>query len=122
GQSGGNNVCLTQLPAGLNPSAVQLQVFGIPINSASNGDIEILPQGSTFGSTATLVYLGSNLFTSASTTARINLSNNQIGVQVRGGGANVAIDVAGYFKAPSGTVQPSGILWVAPSGGNYTSI
>ena len=80
GQSGGNNVCLTQLPAGLNPSAVQLQVFGIPINSASNGDIEILPQGSTFGSTATLVYLGSNLFTSASTTARINLSNNQIGM------------------------------------------
>jgi hypothetical protein len=27
---GGNNVCLTQLPAGLDPSAVQLQVFGMP--------------------------------------------------------------------------------------------
>src|SRR5205085_2191729 len=94
---GGNGVCLTQLPGGLNPSAVQLQVFGIPINGGSSGDVEILPQGSTFGSTATLVYLGNVLLTSASTTARINLANNQIGVQVRGGGANVAIDVVGYF-------------------------
>jgi hypothetical protein len=96
---GGNGVCLTQLPAGLNPSALQLQVFGIPINSSANGDVEVLPQGSTFGSTATLVYLGNILFTSASTTARINLVNNQIGVQVRGGGAHVAIDVVGYFKS-----------------------
>src|SRR5438874_4511919 len=48
---GGNGVCLTQLPVGLNPSAVQLQVFGIPIDSGSSGDIEILPQGSTFGAT-----------------------------------------------------------------------
>jgi endosialidase-like protein len=99
---GGNGVCLSQLPAGLNPSAIQLQVFGIPINSGANGDVEILPQGSSFGSTATLVYLGNILFTSASTTALINLANNQIGVQVRGGGAHVAIDVVGYFKAPSG--------------------
>ena len=98
---GGNGVCLTQLPAGLNPSAVQLQVFGIPVGGAS-GDIEILPQGSTFGSTATEVFLGTELITSASTTSRINMANNQIGVQVRGGGANVAIDVVGYFKAPSG--------------------
>jgi hypothetical protein len=100
---GGNGVCLSQLPNGLNPSALQLQVFGIPISSAANGDVEILPQGSTFGSTATLVYLGNILFTSASTTARINLANNQIGVQVRGGGANVAIDVVGYFAAPNGS-------------------
>jgi hypothetical protein len=101
---GGNGVCLSQLPNGLNPSALQLQVFGIPISSGASGDVEILPQGSTFGSTATLVYLGNILFTSASTTARINLANNQIGVQVRGGGANVAIDVVGYFKAPGGTI------------------
>src|SRR5439155_750755 len=100
-------------------SAVQLQVFGIPINGGSNGDVEILPQGSTFGSTATLVYLGNVLLTSASTTARINLANNQIGVQVRGGGADLAIDVVGYFKPPAGTVQPGAILWVAKSGGNY---
>src|SRR5438552_2403276 len=119
---GGNGVCLSQLPPGLNPSAVQLQVFGIPINGGSNGDVEILPQGSTFGSTATLVYLGNVLLTSASTTARINLANNQIGVQVRGGGADLAIDVVGYFKPPAGTVQPAAILWVAKSGGNYTSI
>ncbi len=42
---GGNGVCLTQLPANLDPSAVQLQVFGMPTTAAS-GDIEILPQGS----------------------------------------------------------------------------
>ena len=41
---GGNGVCLMQLPAGLNPSAVQLQVFGLPTTPAS-GDLEILPQG-----------------------------------------------------------------------------
>jgi len=96
----GNGVCVSQLPAGLNPSALQLQVFGIPISSASNGDVEILPAGSTFGNTATLVYLGNSLFTSASTTAKVNPTNNRIGVQVRGGGAHVAIDVVGYFKRP----------------------
>lgn len=97
---GGNGVCLTQLPAGLNPSAVQLQVFGLPTTSAS-GDIEILPQGATFGSTATMVYVGSIAFNTVSTAARINLGNDEISVQVRGGGANVAIDVVGYFAAPT---------------------
>jgi hypothetical protein len=99
---GGNSVCLTQLPAGLNPVAVQLQVFGIPLSSATSGDIEILPQGSTFGSTATLIYLGSEPFVSASATAKINTGNNQVGVQVRGGGANLAMDVVGYFRSPGG--------------------
>jgi hypothetical protein len=98
---GGNGVCVTQLPAGLNPSAVQLQVFGMPTTSAS-GDIEILPQGATFGSTATMVYVGTIAFNTVSTAARVNTSNHQISVQVRGGGANVAIDVVGYFAAPSG--------------------
>ena len=98
---GGNGVCLAQLPAGLGATAVQLQVFGIPINSAASGDIEILPQGSTFGTTATEVYVGNVAFNTVSTTAKINLANNQIAVQVRGGGANVAIDVVGYFKRPS---------------------
>ena len=98
---GGNGVCLSQLPAGLNPTAVQLQVFAIPVAGAS-GDIEILPQGAAFDSTTTEVYLGTELITSASTTARINLANNQVGVKVRGGGTNLAIDVVGYFKAPSG--------------------
>jgi hypothetical protein len=44
------------LPAGLQPTAVQLQVFGIPNNGVS-GDLEILPEGSTFGSSATMVFL-----------------------------------------------------------------
>jgi len=96
--AGGNGVCATQLPVGLNPSAIQVQVFGIPINGGSSGDIEVLAEGKTFGASATLVYLGNVLFTSASTIAQVNLANNRIGVQVRGGGAHVAIDVVGYFK------------------------
>ncbi len=98
---GGNGVCLTQLPAGLNPTAVQLQVFGMPTTAAS-GDIEILPQGTAFGSTATMVYVGTIAFNTVSTNAKINLANNQISVQVRGGGAHLAIDVVGYFAAPTG--------------------
>jgi hypothetical protein len=97
---GSSGVCLSQLPSGLNPAAVQLQVFGIPANGVS-GDIEVLPQGATFGSSATLVFLGNNPFTSAGTTARINQTNNQISVQVRTGIANVAIDVVGYFQRPT---------------------
>lgn len=99
---GGNGVCLTQLPPGLNPAAVQLQVFGMPTTTLS-GDIEILPQGATFGSTATMVYLGSVAFNTVSTAATINLADNQISVQVRGGGANLALDVVGYFAAPATT-------------------
>jgi hypothetical protein len=116
---GGNGVCLTQLPAGLNPSALQLQVFGIPINSGSSGDIEILPQGSSFGSTATEVYVGNVAFNSVSTTAKINQANNQIGVQVRGGGADVAIDVVGYFKRPGnyGGIHVITGLFATDSGG-----
>ncbi|MFO1306622.1 MAG: tail fiber domain-containing protein [Burkholderiales bacterium] len=97
---GGNGVCLSQLPAGAAPTAIQLQVYGIPTTSGS-GDIEILPQGGTFGSTATLVYLGTNAFTSSAATSLVNTTNNQISVQVRGGGAHVAIDVVGYFRPPS---------------------
>ena len=108
---GGNGVCLTQLPAGLHPSALQLQVFGIPINPSASGDIEILPQGSTFGATATEVYVGNVAFNTVSTTAKVNLVNNQVSVQVRGGGAHLAIDVVGYFKAP-------GIATLFKQGGN----
>ena len=96
---GGNGVCTSQLPSGLGAAAVQLQVFGIPTTAAS-GDIEILPQGSTFGSTATEVYIGSIAFNTVSTTAKINTTNNEISVQVRGGKANLAMDVVGYFRTP----------------------
>jgi hypothetical protein len=97
---GGNGVCLSQLPVGLNPAAIQIQVFGMPTTSAS-GDIEILPQGSAFGSTATMVYIGSIPFNTVSTNAKVNLATNQISIQVRGGGAHIAVDVVGYFKAPT---------------------
>jgi hypothetical protein len=95
----GNGACLTQLPNGLQPAAVQLQVFAIPANGIS-GDVEILPQGATFGSTATMVMLGNNPFNTVSTTARVNPLTNAIDVQVRSGSADIAIDVVGYFAAP----------------------
>ncbi|HEY3583394.1 MAG TPA: hypothetical protein VGL90_03330, partial [Casimicrobiaceae bacterium] len=109
---GGNGVCLSQLPVGLGASAVQLQVFGMP-TSAASGDIEILPQGSVFGATATMVYVGSIAFNTVSTAARINPANNQISVQVRGGGAHVAIDVVGYFKRPGNYAASHTISGVA---------
>ncbi len=96
---GGNGVCLS-LSGGVTPAAVQLQVFGIPVQELP-GDIEVLPQGAAFGSTATLVFLGTNPFTSAGTTTRINQANRQISVQVRTGFAHVAIDVVGYFQRPT---------------------
>jgi hypothetical protein len=121
---GGNGVCLAQLPAGLSPTAVQLQVFGIPINIGASGDIEILPQGSTFGTTATEVYVGNVAFNTVSTVAKVNLANNQIAVQVRGGGANLAMDVVGYFKRPGnyeGTHTIAGVDATDSGGLNNTS-
>ena len=120
---GGNGACLAQLPSTLNPAAVQLQVFGMPTTAAS-GDIEILPQGAAFGSTATMVYIASIAFNTVSTSARINPVNNQISVQVRGGGANLAIDVVGYFRRPSnydGTHSISG-SGSTDSGGTNNSV
>ncbi|MFO1305477.1 MAG: tail fiber domain-containing protein [Burkholderiales bacterium] len=117
---GGNGVCLSQLPASVTPSAVQMQVYGIPTTSGS-GDLEILPQGGTFGSTATLVYLGNNAFTSASSTSLANLGNKQISVQVRGPGAHVAIDVVGYFRAPVGGFVTSVATGAGLTGGPITS-
>ena len=107
----GNGVCISQLGAGVLPVAVQLQVFGIPTTAAS-GDIEILPQGSTFGSTAAEVFIGSIAFNTVSTTAKINTASNEISVQVRGGKANLAMDVVGYFERPGniGSVTVTGLF------------
>ena len=117
---GGNGVCLTQLPAIASPVAVQMQVYGIP-TTAGSGDIEILPQGSTFGSSASLVYLGSNAFTSTAVTSLANLANKQISVQVRGGGAHVAIDVVGFFRAAVGGYVSSVTAGAGLTGGTITS-
>ena len=117
---GGNGACLTQLPEALNPAAVQLQVFGMPTTAAS-GDIEILPQGGSFGSTATMVYIATIAFNTVSTSARINPANNQISVQVRGGGANLAIDVVGYFRRPGNYAGTHTITGVQPTAGDSTT-
>ncbi|MFO1305829.1 MAG: hypothetical protein U1F54_19040 [Burkholderiales bacterium] len=118
---GGNGVCLTQLPPTVSPSAVQMQVYGIP-TTAGSGDIEILPQGGTFGGTAVMVYGGStNGFTSTAATSLANLGNKQISVQVRGPGANIAIDVVGYFRAPAGGYVSSITAGAGLTGGTITS-
>ena len=97
---GGNGTCLSQLPFGPNPIAVQLQVFAIP-TACLSGDLEILPQGSTFGGTATMVFIGTTLFNTVSTIAKVNPATNQISVQIRGGASHLAADLVGYFKAPT---------------------
>jgi hypothetical protein len=119
---GGNSVCLSQLPSGLAPVAVQLQVFGIPANGVS-GSIEILPQGATFGSTATEVFIGSIAFNTVSTTTKINITNNQISVKVTGGKANLAMDVVGYFRVPGnyGGTQTITGLYATDGGGTVQS-
>ena len=98
----GNGVCVSQLPGGLHPSAVQLQVFGIPTGGAS-GDLEVQPEGAPFGGTATVTFSNSALITSAGTTSGVNLANNEIAVQATFAPANVAIDLVGYFAAPVAT-------------------
>jgi hypothetical protein len=96
----GNGVCTSQLPSKIVPVAVQLQVFGMPTTGAS-GSIEILPQGATFGATATEVFIGSIAFNTVSTVAKVNIVNRQISVKVTGGKANLAMDIVGYFGVPS---------------------
>ncbi len=117
---GGNGACLSQLPASLNPTAVQMQVFALPTTGGS-GDVEMLPQGAAFGSTATMVFLGNNAVTTVSTTTLLNLANKQISVQVRGGGLHLAIDVVGYFRAPAGGFVSSITAGAGLTGGTITS-
>lgn len=107
---GGNGTCLSQLPVGINPIAVQLQVFAIPTAGIS-GDLEILPQGSAFGGTATMVFIGTVPFNTVSTIAKANPASNQISVQIRGGASHLAVDLVGYFKAP--TLVPVSALFRA---------
>jgi Chaperone of endosialidase len=119
----GNSACTSQLPSDLGPVAVQLQVFGMPTTSAS-GDIEILPQGAAFGSTATEVFVGSIAFNTVSTVAKINTTTNQISVKVTGGHANLAMDVVGYFKVPGsygGTQTITGVHAVVAGGYQQTA-
>jgi hypothetical protein len=98
----GNGVCVSQLPGGLHPSAVQLQVAGIPTGGAS-GDLEVQPEGASFGGVATVTFSNNALITSTGTTSGVNLANNEIAVQATFAPADVAIDLVGYFAAPVAT-------------------
>jgi hypothetical protein len=118
---GGNGVCLSQLPASVSPTAVQIQVFALPTTGGS-GDVEMLPQGSTFGATATLVFLGNVPVTTVSTTTLLNLANKMMSVQVRGGGLHLAIDVVGYFRAPAGGYVSSVTAGTGLTGGGTGAV
>jgi hypothetical protein len=79
-------------------TAVVMQIIMIAPTAA--GDIEVLPQGGTFGGTVAMVFQ-SNVYSSVSLAAKLNQSNGQFATQIRGPGGHVAMDVVGYFKAPA---------------------
>ncbi|MFO1303333.1 MAG: tail fiber domain-containing protein [Burkholderiales bacterium] len=54
-------------------------------------------------------------------TSPANIANKQISVQVRGGGAHVAIDVVGYFRPPQGGFVTSVTAGTGLTGGTITS-
>jgi trimeric autotransporter adhesin len=84
------------VPAGATAVVTQI----IMITPPGAGDIEVLPQGGTFGGTVAMVFQ-QGVFSSVSLVARLNQTNGQFAAQVRGQGGHVAMDVMGYFRAPS---------------------
>jgi Chaperone of endosialidase len=87
------------IPTGAQGVVTQI----IMINPTAAGDIELLPQGGTFGATAVMVFQA-NTYSSVSTVAKLNPTNGQFSTQIRGPGGNVAMDITGYFKAPGGVI------------------
>jgi hypothetical protein len=79
-------------------SAVVTQI--IMIQPSAAGDIEVLPQGGTFGGTVAMVFQA-NVFSSVSLIAKLNVANGQFATQIRGPGGHVAMDILGYYKAPN---------------------
>jgi Chaperone of endosialidase len=102
----------------LGAQAVVTQI--IMITPSAAGDIELLPQGATFGSTAAMVFQA-NTYSSVSLITKLNQTNGQFATQVRGPGGNVAMDVTGYFMPPNRSgdglrvTQTAGIHQNAPN-------
>jgi Chaperone of endosialidase len=84
------------VPAGAVAVVTQI----IMITPSAAGDIELLPQGGTFGSTVAMVFQA-GVYSSVSLVAKLNQSNGQFSTQIRGPGGDVAMDVTGYFMPPS---------------------
>jgi hypothetical protein len=99
----------------IGAAAVVLQI--IMITPTAAGDIEVLPQGATFGGTVAMVFQA-NTFSSVSLNARLNQSNGQLSTQIRGPGGNVAMDIVGYFIAPTRSGDGLRIVRSTPSGGS----
>jgi hypothetical protein len=93
------------------------------VTPAGAGNFIAYPTGSPTFTSVLNYQSGENaLANGAIVPACVPNCTNQLTIATNGAGADVVIDIAGYFKPPSGTVQPSNILWVALSGGNYTSV
>jgi Chaperone of endosialidase len=84
------------VPAGAGAVVTQITM----ITPSAAGDIELLPQGSSFGNTAAMVFQA-GVYSSVSLVAKLNLGNGQFSTQIRGPGGNVAMDVTGYFMPPN---------------------
>ena len=104
-----------------NPVAVVLNITAVTPSGA--GNFIAYPTGSPTFTSVLNYQSGENaLANGAIVPACVPNCAKQLTIATNGAGADAVIDIAGYFKPPSGTIQPSNILWVAPSGGNYTSI
>jgi Chaperone of endosialidase len=84
------------VPAGAIGALIQITT----ILPSAQGDIELLPQGATFGNTVAMVFQAS-VYSSVSLATRLNATNGQFSTQMRGPGGNVAMDITGYFMAPN---------------------
>jgi hypothetical protein len=84
------------IPTGAAAAVTQI----IMITPPAAGDIELLPQGGTFGNSVAMVFQA-GVYSSVSMTTRLNASNGQFSTQVRGSGGHVAMDITGYFMPPS---------------------
>jgi trimeric autotransporter adhesin len=100
------------VPAGAAAVVTQIVVITPP----AAGDIEVLPQGGTFGGTVAMVFQA-NVFSSVSLVARLNQANGQFATQVRGSGGHVAMDVMGYFSAPASTGNGLRVVTLANGSG-----
>ncbi len=116
-QGGASTNC--GIPA--NPVAVVVNITAV--TPAGAGNFIAYPTGTPSFTSVLNYQTGENaLANGAIVPACIPNCTNQLTIATNGAGADVVIDIAGYFKPPSGSVQPSNIVWVAPSGGNYTTI
>jgi hypothetical protein len=85
------------VPSGATAVALQITTILPP----GAGDIELVPAGTTLGSTAAMVF-SANQYNSVSTIVKLGTGGG-FTTQMRGGGGHVAMDMVGYFAPPEAT-------------------